>query len=60
MKSTLLGVQVDGDFLENEEWWPGWRPWIIKIAGDPLSGTVSLELSGTRGFAELGGETGDP
>jgi hypothetical protein len=30
MKSALLGVQADGDSLENEQCWPGWRPHIIE------------------------------
>src|SRR3954454_19671148 len=46
MKWALLGVQAVGNSLENEECRPGWRPCIIKIAGEPVFGAVSSKLSG--------------
>jgi hypothetical protein len=48
MKTALLGVQADGNFLENEACWPSWRPWIIEIAGEPLYGTLPPITSTVR------------
>src|SRR4051794_21923113 len=32
--------------LKNEDDHASWRPWITRIAGEPVSGTVSSELFG--------------
>ena len=54
MRTALLGVQAAGNFLENEECRPGWRPWIIKSAGEPLPDrcqrSASSSVRGSRTY----------